>query len=271
LAEKYLSITTYAYVANDPVSLLDPNGAEIDFSIESGERNWENDIIQLRSTNPDFSLNYFAVDLSNNNGNKKSQKNSDPTYVATYDGPEVVVSAPRSPIIMSGANNNFIEDRNIATTIGVTDALGANAANNISKYIQGRGFSGPNSNIYGKSLSQRQILSLRFKTNLGTVKGKNVVRLYRGVDYFGKGAAAFGYITVTNSAIQGEITPERAAVDLGVVTYGWRGGIAGAGFGIGYGILGPIITNTEAYQKIKHYYIKRTPGGRDGLLSTDYD
>ena len=188
----------------------------------------------------------FIVDQSRSNNalQPQSQNSSNNAPVSDQTRSNWYQNSKTSETVSDFVNTNYV-------TVGTLDVIGANGANQLSQYVLRRGYSGANSNVYGNKLSQEQINSLRFRTPLGTVKGNNVARLSKVFRVAGTGAAAFGYVSVANSAMKGDITPERALVDMSVITYGWKGGLHGASLGFGYGVLGPLVVNNKRYQNWK--------------------
>ena len=229
----------YAAMYNNPMNWSDFLGADPSKSdtLPTAE-------VTGKRTPPKSPLFIVDQSKSNNAQQPQSQNSSNNAPVSDQTRSNWYQNSKTSETVSNFINTNYV-------TVGTIDALGANGAGQISKYVLGRGFSGPNSNIYGDKLNQLQINSLRFRTPLGTIKGNNVVRLSKTIKVVGAGAAVFGYLSVVNSFAKGDITPERGLVDLSVITYSWRGGIHGASLGFGYGVLGPWLVNSKRYQDWK--------------------
>jgi RHS repeat-associated protein len=261
VTELAVDITPYRYGFNNPILYIDPFGL---FETKREARKYRKEKRREARRNGE---SYRARIIKNSDGRYDVRNKDSDGYVTQKENGELEVGGVASE---SGGTSIDSGPSKFAIVVATADAISANGSDHISRYVRSRGYSGLNSNIYGNSLSPGQTLGLRLNTPLGQVKGSNVIKLATSLDYVGKASAAFGYYNIAKYAYEGQVSPIRAAVDASVVTYGWRGGLHGAAFSIGYGIFGPLLVNTEFYQNIKHHYILRTSGGRDGLLSTDY-
>ena len=266
IADQFAFVSPFNYAENSPVGHIDLWGLQKVDPISGEQGPFSNEYIEARDqeVSPDQLWSDGSLIPYDIDGYVLPAVTVTPsTGPEPHNGIGLTIDGYRA---QNSSHSDFFDNTYII--VGTADALAANAIERISEYVRNRKFMGTTGE--GPRLASHQVNRLKLRTPLGTIRGKNVVRLNNGLNMVARGAALYGYANIVNSAIEGDISPERAAVEFGVVTYAWRGGLPGAAVGFGYGVLGPWVTSFDSYQNIKHNYILNTYGGRDGLLSTDY-
>jgi RHS repeat-associated protein len=236
----------YLAMGNSPVNLVDPDGGHTEDWIKiDGNYKYDSEI-----TTPSEAIAKYGdgVEYIGKTGNfiafnkRGVNLNIDGSWnYSNGENPISIIVNPPMEYNYSFAQS-FGEFDNL---LGIASGVQTQTSINLTRSSLRRGYSGLNSSTYGNELSPRQIKNLKF----GPIRGQNVIRLSTSLRYFGNITAAYGYISITQDALNGRTSYPKAIVDYGVVTASWRGGAIGLAFGIGYGIGGPLIVATPGYQR----------------------